>query len=308
LLAIVVRRASGRSLRDFAATRIFRPLGMTHTQFRDDHSSVIDGEVIGYRQEAGRYSVSIPQMDVVGDGGVFSTVEDLARWDANLDSGVVGGLAGVAMLQSPGQLGDGRSTGYALGLNIGSFNGSRLVSHNGSYGGYQSTYMRFPDDHLSVITLCNVATSSASLAEQVANIYLPQQFRLGDGGSGSFGSMLGVSSRSRAASSSSLGIGDIQEPDEQVWLEGRYFSDELDMEVTLRSRNAVLVMHRPVGDSLRFTRLARDIFITSDQITLQVERDASGAVSSFLLSTGRVRDLRFVKRSGIIGQLGASER
>ena len=67
----------------------------------------------------------------------------------------------------------------------------------------------------------------------------------------------------------------------------------------------MLIMQRPVGDSLRFKRIARDIFVTSDQITMQVERDASGAVSSFLLSTGRVRDLRFIKRTGIVGLLGA---
>lgn len=306
LLAVVVRRASGQSLRDFAAAHIFKPLGMTQTQFRDDHSSVIDGEAIGYSQQIGGYAVSIPQLDVVGDGGVFSTVDDLARWDANLDSGVVGGPAGVAMLQAPGQLSDGRSTGYALGLNIGSYNGYRLVSHDGSFGGYQSTYMRFPDDHLSVIALCNVATSSASLAEQVANIYMSQPYRVGDGGPGSLASLFRMPSTPRDTSSDGLGIKDIQEPDEQVWLEGKYYSDELDMEVTLRSRNAMLLMERPVGDSLRFTRVARDMFITGDQITLRVERDAVGAVSSFLLSVGRVRDLRFVKRTGVVGQLGAS--
>ena len=306
LLAVVVRRASGQSLRDFAAARIFKPLGMTRTQYRDDHSSMIDGEAIGYSQQVGGYAVSIPQLDVVGDGGVFSTVEDLARWDSNLDSGAVGGAAGVAMLQAPGQLADGRSTGYALGLNIGSFNGSRLVSHNGSYGGYQSTYLRFPDDHLSVITLCNVATSSASLAEQVASLYLPQSYSVGDGGPGSLTSLFGSSLTPRIAMSDGLEIKDIQEPDEQVWLEGKYYSDELDMEVTLRSRNALLVMQRPVGDSLRFSRVARDMFITGDQITLQIERDASGAVSSFLLSAGRVRGLRFVKRTGIVGVLGSS--
>jgi hypothetical protein len=207
------------------------------------------------------------------------------------------------MLQSPGQLSDGRTTGYALGLNIGTFNGSRLVSHSGSYGGYQSTYLRFPADHLSVITLCNVATSSASLAEQVANLYLPQAYAVGDGGPGSL-AFFGGRSQPRAGSSDGLEVKDIQEPDEQVWLEGKYYSDELDMEVTLRSRNATLLMQRPVGDSLRFSRVARDLFITSDQITLQIERDASGAVSSFLLSAGRVRGLKFVKRSGIVGVLG----
>jgi CubicO group peptidase (beta-lactamase class C family) len=304
LLAIVVRRASGQSLRDFAAARIFQPLGMTHTQFRDDHSSVIDGEAIGYVAQTRGFAVSIPQIDVVGDGGVFTTVEDLARWDANLDSGRVGGRAGVDMLQSPGHLNNGTTTGYALGLNIGSFNGAKLVSHSGSYGGYQSTYMRFPDERISVITLCNVATPSATLAAQVASVYMPQQrFRMDDAASKGLASLLEPSASPWGSVGSELS--QIQEPDEQVWLEGKYYSDELDLEVTLRSRNSTLFMVRPVGDSLRFTRLARDLFTTSDQVGLQVERDASGVVSGFLLSTGRVRGLRFLKRSGIVGQFGA---
>lgn len=304
LLGIIVHRASGESLRDFAATRIFRPLGMLHTQFRDDHSAVIDGEAIGYVPQGAGFTVSIPQIDVVGDGGVFTTVDDLARWDGNLDSGQVGGRGGIAMLLSPGHLTDGSSTGYALGLNIGTFNGSRVVSHSGSYGGYQSTYMRFPDEHLSVITLCNVAILSSLLAEQVASVYMPQQpYRAGDGsGSNAMASLFGVSLAARSIASDPTELKDIQEPDEQVWLEGRYYSDELDMEVTVRSRNSVLLMQRPVGDSLRFMRIARDQFATSDQISLQVERDGSGVVSGFLLSTGRVRGLRFIKRTGIVGQ------
>jgi CubicO group peptidase (beta-lactamase class C family) len=301
LLSVVVRRASGQTLRDFAADRIFKPLGMTNTQFRDDHTSRIEGEAIGYLPQNGRYSVSIPQLDVVGDGGVFSTVGDLARWDGNLDSGIVGGKDGVKLLLTAGTLRDGRSTGYALGLNIGSFNGSRLVSHSGSYGGYHATYLRFPDDRMSVIALCNVATSSSQLAEQVASVYMPQAYRAGDAGSSAFAASFGPLTLSSRGSSDVVGPRGIQEPDEQVWLEGKYFSDELEMEVNLRSRDAVLVMVRPIGENLRFARIARDLFLTSDQITLQVERDASGVVSGFLLSTGRVRGLRFVKRTGILG-------
>jgi CubicO group peptidase (beta-lactamase class C family) len=305
LLAVVVRRASGRSLRDFAAARIFTPLGMSHTEYRDDHNSMIEGEAIGYVAQGRGYTVSIPQLDVVGDGGVFSTVEDLARWDANLQSGKVGGKAGVALLQAPGHLNDGSSTGYALDLNIGSFNGERLVSHSGSYGGYQSTYMRFPDEELSVITLCNVATPSATLAEQVASVYMPQMYRAGDGGAANVASRFEIAQQTRGAASGDAN--QLEEPDEQVWLEGKYYSDELDMEVVLRSRNSILYMQRPVGDSLSFKRVARDVFTSNDQVTIQVERDGAGVVSGFLLSTGRVRGLRFVKRSGIFGQFGADD-
>ena len=56
---------------------------------------------------------------------------------------------------------------------------------------------------------------------------------------------------------------------------------------------------------VQITRVARDLFTTSDQITLKVERDPFGTVSSVLLSTSRVRNLRFVKRSGIVGSLGS---
>lgn len=301
LLSIVVRRASGKSLRDFSDERIFRPLGMQNTQFRDDHTKPIDGEAIGYMAQAGGYPVSIPQLDIVGDGGVFSTVEDLAKWDANFDSGLVGGRAGMQLLQQPGTLADGRSTGYALGLSVGLFSGSRVVSHSGAYGGYRSTYLRFPDEHLTVITLCNVSTMSSQLAEQVANLYLLQDgLRVGDGALDPFPSTL-----PRFMPSRSDPLKRLQEPDEQVWLEGKYFSDELEMEMTIRSDNGRLVMRRSGAPDLTFTRVARDLFTTSDQITLKVERDPFGTVSSVLLSTSRVRNLRFVKRSGIVGSLGS---
>jgi CubicO group peptidase (beta-lactamase class C family) len=300
LLGVVVKRASGKSLRDFAAERIFRPLGMLHTQFRDDHTSAVEGEAIGYVPRSGGFAVSIPQMDVVGDGGAFSTIEDLARWDGNFVTGVVGGREGVRQLQEPGFLSDGRSTGYALGLSVGMFSGSRVVSHSGAYGGYRSTFLRFPDEHLTVITLCNVATMSSQLAEQVANVYFAQPMRVGDGSLDPFPSSL-----PQFLPPAARGLNEVQDPDEQVWLEGKYYSDELDMKVTIRAEDARIVMRRPIAPDLIFSRVARDVFTTDDQVTLRIERDQFGTVSSFLLSTSRVRNLRFIKQSGVIGNLGS---
>jgi CubicO group peptidase (beta-lactamase class C family) len=296
LLSVVVRRASGKSLRDFAAERIFKPLGMKNTEFRDDHTQPVEREAIGYLPENGGYSVSIPQLDVVGDGGVFSTVEDLARWDANFDTGVVGGHDGVRQMQQTATLPDGRSTGYALGLSVGNFAGSRVVSHSGSYGGYRSSYLRFPEDHLSVITLCNVSALSLQLAERVASLYLGKG--LGNGVDPF------PSSLPRYLPSGGDPLKNVQDPDEQVWLEGKYYSVELGLEVVLRSENSRLVLRRPGAPDLVFSRVTRDVFSGSDQVTLDIERDSFGAVSGFLLSTNRVRNLRFVKRTGIVGSYG----
>ena len=297
LMSIVVHRASGKSLRDFAAERIFKPLGMVNTEFRDDHTQPVAREAIGYLPDNGGFSVSIPQLDVVGDGGVFSTIEDLARWDANFDSGVVGGHDGVRLMQQTATLPDGRSTGYALGLSVGNFGGSRVVSHSGAYGGYRSTYLRFPEDHLSVITLCNVSALSSQLAERVASLYL------GKGLGSGFDPF--PSSLPRYLPSVPDPLKDLQDPDEQVWLEGKYYSAELGLEVVVRSENSRLVLRRAGAPDLIFSRVTRDVFSGSDQITLNIERDSFGTVSGFLLSTSRVRNLRFVKRTGIVGSFGS---
>ena len=293
LLGIVVQRASGMSLRDFAAERIFKPLGMSSTQFRDDHTQRVDHEAIGYVQQNGGFAVSIPQLDVVGDGGVFSTVEDLARWDANFDTGLVGGRDGMAMMQKTATLPDGRSTGYALGLSVGNFGGFRVVSHSGAYGGYRSTYLRFPDEHLSVITLCNMATASSQLAERVGSLFLGTG--VGDG-LDPFPSSL-----PRVMPAAPAPLKGVQDPDEQAWLEGKYFSAELGLEMTMRSFNSQIVLRRPGAPDLVFTRLTRDVFTSPEQMTLNVERDSYGTVSGFLLSTSRVRNLRFLKTTGILG-------
>jgi hypothetical protein len=241
--------------------------------------------------------VSIPQLDVVGDGGVFTTVEDLAKWDANFDTGAVGGRDAIRQMHQPGVLTDGRNTGYALGLSVGLFGGARVISHSGAYGGYRSTYLRFPDERLSVITLCNVSAMSSHLAEQVATVYLGGS-RAGDG----FDPF--PSSMRRIIPADPQSLKRLQIPDEQVWLEGKYFSAELEMEVTVRSDNARLVMRRPGASDLTFSRVSRDLFATSDQVSIKVERDAFGTVSGFLLSMNRVRDLRFVKTTGIVGAFG----
>ena len=297
LLAIVVQRASGETLRDFAARRIFKPLGMLNTQYRDDHTQPVENEAIGYVPQNGGFAVSIPQLDVVGDGGVFTTVEDLARWDANFDTGLVGGRDGVRMMQQTATLPDGRSTGYALGLSVGTFGGFRVVSHSGAYGGYRSTYLRFPEEHLSVITLCNVATMSSQLAERVGALFLGTA--VGDGVDPF------PSSLPRLMPATPDPLKGVQDPDEQAWLEGKYFSAELGMDITVRSEGSRLVLRRAGAPDMVFTRVTRDVFTSTDQMSLNVERDAFGTVSAFLLSMTRVRNLRFVKTTGVVGSFGA---
>ncbi len=174
LLSVIVKRAAGRSLRDFAAEQIFRPLGMSNTQYRDDHAMPVKGRAIAYqRGEDGVYRINTPGFDLVGDGGVYSTVEDLARWNANFYEPRVGGRDAIDALHTRGRLNGGEQISYAFGLNFGSYRGHRTVDHGGSYGGYRTHLVRFPDRRLAVTTLCNVVSAdAATLSRRVADVFL----------------------------------------------------------------------------------------------------------------------------------------
>lgn len=296
LLALVVERASGQSLRDYAESHIFAPLGMTHTEFRDDHTELIPHRAVGYQPSAsGGYRISQPELDVVGDGGVFSTIDDLAKWDANFESGRVGGKGGVAEMEEPGRLNNGQSVPYALALTVGSTAGLKTYSHRGAYGGYRSAMLRIPERHLSVITLCNTSSAPATLADQVATIHLglvPQQraaSRRLDVSLGAFSVGMspapGDSTVSRKRNDQLSGVA------------GDYYSPELDLAVSLVVRDGIVLLRRPHEADLRFVTFTNDLFTNNDQMLLRVVRSDRGAITGFTLTINRVRDLEFARRS-----------
>jgi CubicO group peptidase (beta-lactamase class C family) len=174
LLSVVVRRASGRSLRDFAAERIFGPLGMRHTQYNDAHARIIPGRATGYRKaEGGGFEIDMSDWEQTGDGAIQTSVEDLLRWDQNFYDPHVGDRDLVAAMQVPGELKSGKKLTYASALVVSSYRGLRTVSHGGSWAGYRAQLMRFPEQRFSVACLCNLGNANpTALAQKVAEVYL----------------------------------------------------------------------------------------------------------------------------------------
>ena len=170
LLSEIVRLVSGKSLREFAHERIFGPLGMTQTFFHDDYAELVPGRAIGYTPgPEGTFRIDVPIGDVLGDGAVFTTVEDLARWDARHYEGD----EFVRRLTTPGTLDDGTALEYAFGLMIGDYRGQRTVHHGGAWGGYRAQMTRFPDQRLTIAVLANHALADPTgLAHQVADVLL----------------------------------------------------------------------------------------------------------------------------------------
>ena len=175
LLAEVVQRATGKSLARFAAENIFEPLGMKHTLFFDDNTLVVPNRVAAYDPgKNGKFLVDwSTSYDLVGGGGLMSTVDDLLLWDRNFSANKLGKGTLVQQLESHGLLNNGNYINYAMGLTLGEYRGQATAEHNGANFGYRSEYLRFPHQQFSVIVLCNLSSASpVNLAHRVADLYL----------------------------------------------------------------------------------------------------------------------------------------
>jgi CubicO group peptidase (beta-lactamase class C family) len=174
LLGQIVYRVSGKSLPQFLAERVFGPLGMRDSRSMADHRMIIANRAQGYAPGGGGFVISASSLDGTGGAGsVHTTVEDFARWDHNWDEPTIGGRALVDSLQVRGKLKNDSIISYALGITVDKYRGLRTVSHGGSWAGYRAHFVRFPDEHLSVTTFCNLTTSGPdTLAYKTATVYL----------------------------------------------------------------------------------------------------------------------------------------
>jgi hypothetical protein len=173
LLAEIVKRVSGQSLRAFADARIFRPLGMRQSHLHDDVAEVVAKLATGYTRGGDGTLRVARQPGVVGNAGLFTSVGDLLRWERNFAEPTVGDAALIASMETPPTLPDGETTVYGFGLQMERHGGRRTVGHGGGDAGVSAYVVRYPDDDLAVAVLCNFdEIDSIELARGVANLYL----------------------------------------------------------------------------------------------------------------------------------------
>lgn len=173
----IVSRVSGQSVAMFLKSRVFDPLGMADTRMHEDERVLIPGRAQGYDVLPGVGVRTARPTDVnqTGDGGVWTSLEDFARWDRNWDTGTVGGRVLGDSLVVQAKLRDGPTHRYALGGSLEVFRGLRTYTKDGNDLGYTATYRRFLDQRLAVATLCNLDVATDPLTRQVAAVYLKSQ-------------------------------------------------------------------------------------------------------------------------------------
>ncbi|HEX8568285.1 MAG TPA: serine hydrolase domain-containing protein [Pyrinomonadaceae bacterium] len=179
LLGIIVARVSGKSLRAFAEENIFKPLGMKNTMFFDNRNEVVKNRASGYMvgsDKSIRARASL--FDLVGGGGVLTTVEDLYLWDQNFYAPKIGNKELIQLLTTPGTLNSGEEMGYAFGLFHNKYKGLPVIKHSGNMSGYRAQIVSFPEQKFTAIALCNNSAIFPSvIAEKLADIYLEGQLK-----------------------------------------------------------------------------------------------------------------------------------
>ncbi|MES5896569.1 serine hydrolase [Bacillus cereus group sp. RP43] len=179
LLSQAIEKVSGKSIRQFTKERIFDPLNMRNTTIVDFYPATIS-ITSGYsKNEQGTYKIYESPWEHTGDGAVHATVEDLVKWGENLTTGTVGGKDLVKRMSEIGpKISPTGETiidneDYAFGLRIAEGFNCRYLEHSGSWAGYRSHFMRFPEESLSVVVLSNYDEfDSKKYANEIAEIVL----------------------------------------------------------------------------------------------------------------------------------------
>jgi CubicO group peptidase (beta-lactamase class C family) len=174
LLALIVEKVSGETFQAFLRRHIFQPLGMNNTLAYVAGISSVSDRAYGYSSTKDRFEFSDQSLTsaVLGDGGIYSSVVDLAKWDAALDAEK---LVSRKMLEraftahSPKS--DFEGSGYGFGWYIDDYRGAKRIWHYGSTCGFSTKIDRFPEKHLTVIILTNRDGANVSeLAQKIIDL------------------------------------------------------------------------------------------------------------------------------------------
>ena len=185
VLAMIVEKVSGKPFGEFLQERIFTPLKMTNTLAYERGKNEVPHRAYGHTKEDDGWHETdqSPTSAVLGDGGIYSSLDDLAKWDRALrlhtlltEAEMQPALTPVQPTEGPAKSPEGTTVSYGFGWFLDPYQGHRRMSHNGETIGFRTTIQRFPDDQLTIIILANRAdTNPEDLALKVADLYLAKQ-------------------------------------------------------------------------------------------------------------------------------------
>jgi CubicO group peptidase (beta-lactamase class C family) len=159
LLALIVERVSGQRYASFLHDRIFAPLGMTSTVAYENGVSTVANRALGYTIEGDRVigSDQSSTSAVLGDGGIYSSLDDMARWDAALDAHTLVSEASQRQAWTSAVTTRGTRVGYGFGWFVDSASDGPRLRHHGETSGFTNAILKIPSRRLTILILTNRA-------------------------------------------------------------------------------------------------------------------------------------------------------
>jgi CubicO group peptidase (beta-lactamase class C family) len=187
LLAMVVEKVSGESFGQFLRDHIFAPLQMSNTIAFEKGKNEVPNRAYGHTLQNGVWHDTDQSSTsaTLGDGGVYTSLADLVRWDAALrdhtlltEKEMLPAITPVQPSSSPAKETDGRPVSYGFGWFLEPYQGHPRMWHYGETVGFRTSIQRFPSDDLTVVVLCNrVDLDAPDLALKIADLYLKSNRR-----------------------------------------------------------------------------------------------------------------------------------
>ncbi len=179
LLGQIVEVASGMNMADYAAQEIFKPLNMTNTHFHNDHTQIVKNRASGYvPMGEADFRISMTTLDMIGDGGIFTTINDVKKWDDAYYQSDILNQDFWNIMTTPGVLNSGEVIDYACGLVVDDYKGLKTVSHGGAFVGFRAELLRFPNQRCTVAIFANRGDANPTrMAYKVADLILKDSFK-----------------------------------------------------------------------------------------------------------------------------------
>lgn len=285
LLGQIVNKKAGMNMADFAREVIFEPLGMDDTHFHNDHTRIVKNRASGYLPDTdGDYRISMTTLDMIGDGGIYTTINDIKKWDdAFYDLSVLDKRFWKEMTQQ-GILNNGNVTDYASGLMIGDYKGLKTIRHGGAFVGFRAELLRFPEERISIAILANRGDAEPwTKAEQIADLLLTDKLteKVPEDGDRA----------DATVSEKEFEQGDIDLNE----YSGSYYSKELDVTYIFDVENGSLNARFKDKKSIMDCTMS-EIDQFKMELGLVKFQRKDGMISGFELDSGRVKNLKFFKQ------------
>lgn len=172
-LAEIITKVSGKPWPDFLQERVFKPLGMNATR-TTNMSEMVPNRANGYVWRNGKLQNAGILFALRPSGALLSTVLDLAKWEAALESGTLLKPTTLEQMWTPVKLNNGKTHPYGFGWELDPLRNHKQINHGGSLPGFRAQLARFVDDKVTVIVLTNGDNANAGgITQGIANFYIP---------------------------------------------------------------------------------------------------------------------------------------